>query len=65
MSATYKGFKRNSDGSWTCVADSTIQGPSGRIEVKPGNTFIPGAKFMGVDLATLLDTLAGTKSAKP
>jgi hypothetical protein len=65
MLPTYKGFKRNSDGSWTCVADSTIQGPTGSIDVKPGNTFTPGAKFMGVDLATLLDTLAGTRTVKP
>jgi diguanylate cyclase (GGDEF)-like protein len=63
--ATYKGFKRNHDGSWTCVAESTIQRHSGRIQVMPGSTFLPGVKFMGVDLADLLDTLAGTKSIEP
>jgi hypothetical protein len=62
MPATYKGFKRNHDGSWTCVAESTIQRHGGRIQVMPGSTFLPGVKFMGVDLADLLDTLAGTKS---
>jgi len=65
MPATYKGFKRNHDGSWTCVAESTIQRHSGRIQVMPGSTFLPGVKFMGVDLADLLDTLAGTKSIEP
>ena len=65
MPATYKGFKRNHDGSWTCVAESTIQRHSGRIQVMPGSTFLPGVKFMGVDLADLLDTLAGTKSTEP
>src|SRR6266850_2147397 len=65
MPATYKGFKRNHDGSWTCVAESTIQRRGGRIQVMPGSTFPPGVKFMGVDLADLLDTLAGTKSIEP
>jgi hypothetical protein len=65
MAATYKGFKRNHDGSWTCVAESTIQRHSGRIQVMPGSTFLPGVKFMGVDLADLLDTLAGTKGIEP
>ncbi len=65
MPATYKGFKRNHDGSWTCVAESTIQRRGGRIQVMPGSTFPPGVKFMGVDLADLLDTLAGTRSIEP
>jgi len=65
MPVTYKGFKRNHDGSWTCVAESTIQRRSGRIQVMPGSTFPPGVKFMGVDLADLLDTLAGKKSIEP
>jgi diguanylate cyclase (GGDEF)-like protein len=65
MPVTYKGFKRNHDGSWTCVAESTIQRRSGGIQVMPGSTFPPGVKFMGVDLADLLDTLAGKKSIEP
>ncbi len=65
MPGTYKGFKRNHDGSWTCVAESTIQRHSGRIQVMPGATFLPGVKFMGVDLVDLLDSLAETKSLQP
>jgi diguanylate cyclase (GGDEF)-like protein len=65
MPATYKGFKRNHDGSWTCIAESTIQRHSGRIQVIPGATFLPGVKFMGVDLVDLLDTLAGTRGIEP
>src|SRR6266513_2529293 len=65
MPGTYKGFKRNHDGSWTCVAESTIQRHSGRIQVMPGATFLPGVKFMGVDLVDLLDSLAETKSIQP
>jgi hypothetical protein len=65
VTPTYKGFKRNPDGSWTCVAESTIEGPNGCTKVTPGTTFDPGSKLMGVDLAALLDTLAGTKSVEP
>jgi hypothetical protein len=64
MTAMHKGFKRNPDGSWTCVAESTIEGPNGRMKVSPGTTFSPGLKLMGVDLAALLDTLAATKSVE-
>ncbi len=64
MTAMHKGFKRNPDGSWTCVAESTIEGPNGRMKVTPGTTFAPGLKLMGVDLAALLDTLMGTKSVE-
>jgi hypothetical protein len=31
----------------------------------PGSTFLPGVKFMGVDLVDLLDSLAGTRSIEP
>jgi len=35
------------------------------MKVTPGTTFSPGLKLMGVDLAALLDALAGTKSVEP
>jgi len=54
MTAMHKGFRRNPDGSWTCVAESTIEGPNGRMKVTP----------MGVDLAALLDALTRTKSVE-
>jgi hypothetical protein len=47
-------FVRGSDGSWTCVAPATWQGPP-RVQVTVGKRFIRGAVFMGVDLAKLLD----------
>jgi hypothetical protein len=48
-------FRRNADGSWTCVAPATLDGPNGRIQVTPGTTFARGEIFMGVDIAALLD----------
>jgi hypothetical protein len=48
-------FRRNSDGSWTCVEHATFEGPAGRMQVSPGTTFAPGTLFMNVDLAKWLD----------
>jgi hypothetical protein len=59
MRATYKGFVRNPDGSWKCIADSTIKWSTGSQQVTPGDRFVPGVKLMNVDLAALLDALAG------
>jgi hypothetical protein len=53
-----KAFHRNLDGSWTCVAPATLEGPNGRVQVTPGSTFTRGTMFMGVDLARWLDELA-------
>ena len=53
-------FRRNADGSWTCVAPATLDGPNGRIQVTPGTTFARGTIFMGVDLAAWLDKLFHT-----
>ena len=50
-----KGFRRNSDGSWECVAAVTLDGPKGRIQVTEGSRFTRGTVFMGIDLAKWLD----------
>ena len=48
-------FIRDGLGRWTCVEPTTIELPTGRIEVAPGTRLVRGTKFMGVDLAELLD----------
>jgi hypothetical protein len=53
-----KAFKRNADGSWTCLTAATLDGPGGRIQVTPGITFIPGMTFMNADLTKWLDEYA-------
>jgi hypothetical protein len=58
MKVFIKGFRRNADGSWECIAPATVVGPNGRIEVTPGAKFFPGTPFKGVDLATWLDRQA-------
>jgi hypothetical protein len=55
MQNVIKGFQRNPDGSWTCIAPVTFDGPYGRrIQVTIGSTFVPGTVFMGVDVAKWL-----------
>jgi hypothetical protein len=55
-------FKRNADGSWSCIRDVTLNGPSGRIQVLAGTTFHRGKIFMGVDLASFLETQSGSSA---
>jgi len=51
-----RAFRKNSDGSWSCIQDVTLNGPGGRIQVVAGTRFERGQLFMGVDLARFLDT---------
>lgn len=48
-------FVRDGLGRWTCIEPASIELPSGHIEVAPGTRLVRGTKFMGVDLAELLD----------
>ena len=58
-----RGFRRNADGSWTCVAPARYSGPDGRLDVTPGTTFTKGTVLMGVHLAQWLDDRATTLGA--
>ena len=55
MTKLSKTFTRNDDGSWTCIALASLDGPNGRIQVTPGTTIAPGEKFMGVELVAWLE----------
>jgi hypothetical protein len=50
-----KHFVRDPYGHWTCIEPAVFDLPTGRIEVAPGTRLTRGTKFMGVDLAALLD----------
>ena len=66
MQDFWKAFRRNPDGSWTCVAPATLEGPGGRrIQVTPGSSFVRGTNFMGIDLAEWLDANAVNAAAPP
>jgi hypothetical protein len=54
-----RAFRRNADGSWTCVEAIRIDHPKGRIEVTPGTRLARNTKFMGVDLAVWLEETLG------
>jgi len=51
-------FRRNRDGSWTCVAPVSFDGPIGRIKLSPGSSFARGALYKGVDIAAFLNIQA-------
>jgi hypothetical protein len=53
-----KAFRREPDGSWTCIAPADFDGPNGRIQVAPGARFTRGTVFMGVELVSWLDEQA-------
>jgi len=55
MSEFFNSFRRDADGTWTCVSPVTVDHPRGRIQIAAGQKFIPGTLFMDVDLATWLD----------
>ena len=57
MTDFLKGFRRNDDGSWTCVARASYSGNDGTIQVMPGTIFTPGTSFLGVDLVGWLEML--------
>ncbi|HEX7053117.1 MAG TPA: hypothetical protein VF211_04185 [Burkholderiales bacterium] len=55
MGEFIKDFVRQPDGTWVCVEPAETYLESGRIQVAPGARFKPGTRFMGVDLAGLLE----------
>jgi hypothetical protein len=48
-------FIRDGMGRWTCIEPAVFDLISGRIEVAPGTRLVRGTRFMGIDLAELLD----------
>jgi hypothetical protein len=58
-------FRREADGSWTCIEAIAVEHPSGRIQFSPGARFGPEDSFMGVKVAKWLDSLADARRAAP
>ena len=50
-----RDFVREHDGAWVCIKPTELVLPSGRIQVAVGTRFTPGTRFMGVDVARLLE----------
>jgi hypothetical protein len=51
-------FRKNADGSWTCVASVTLISRGGPIRFTEGATFPSGMMFMGIRVSKLLDEMA-------
>jgi hypothetical protein len=56
-------FRREADGSWTCVEGVTYEHPVGRIQFTAGAVFRPEQTFMGLKVAKWLDSLADARHA--
>ena len=55
MQEFIKYFEREKRGLWACVEKTELALPQGRIQVTAGTRFMLGSKFMGVELAKLLE----------
>lgn len=51
-------FQREPTGAWACTKPIKIDGPNGPVLIGQGESFSPGALFMGLDLAKELDRMA-------
>ena len=51
-------FQRQPSGEWACTKPINVNGPSGPVVIHEGATFVPGALFLGLDLAKELDQMA-------
>lgn len=56
-------FQREPTGSWICTMPIKIDGPSGPLYIKPGQSFSPGTLFLGIDLPKELDRMAAIQRA--
>ena len=48
-------FRRNPDGTWTCIKRFKIIGPQGEVEFREGITFSRGMTVMGFPVVELLE----------
>ena len=55
MDQFIKHFIREAPGVWTCIEPADLLLPQGRVQVTAGTRLTPGSKFMGVELARLLE----------
>jgi hypothetical protein len=56
-------FQREPTGSWVCVKPIKIDRPNGPVFITQGQSFSPGALFVGLDLAKELDRMAAMHRA--
>jgi hypothetical protein len=56
-------FQREPTGSWTCINPIKISDPNGPLLITRGQSFSPGALFLGIDLAKELDRMAAIQRA--
>lgn len=52
-----RSFEHESDGSWRCVAEVTLETPEGPVAVEPGMRLSYGQDVGGLDVAEYLEQL--------
>lgn len=52
-----KRFERRPDGSWTCLADCTIETPAGTLAIPAGAVYAYGERHENLDVAEYLEQL--------
>ena len=50
-----QSFVREQDGAWRCIEATELQLASGRVQVAVGTRFVRGTRYMGIDVASLLE----------
>jgi len=56
-------FQREPTGAWACTKPIKIDAPNGPVLITQGQSFSPGALFMGLDLAKELDRMTAMHRA--
>jgi hypothetical protein len=57
-------FQRKPSGEWACTKPINVSSPNGPVVIHEGATFVPGALFLGLDLAMELDQMAANRAAR-
>ena len=61
-----RGFDREREGVWRCKAFTSLNLPNGqKIEIAPGTVLTRGSRFMGLDVAELLEEQWKQDTAPP
>jgi len=50
-----ESFRRNKDGSWTCLKAISFSILGGRVDALTGSKYIPGTMYAGLDVVGFLN----------
>jgi hypothetical protein len=59
----FEAFRRQADGSWTCIRNCDVITADGAIRIPAGMDFRRGSTLCGVDMAMVLDEESASRAA--